>query len=301
MVHATTAISRFLLSIHVFQLPPASHVTAINKFQYGPDSISNRRSTDTDTKRGTGRSGSSRAACARCWSTNVRYHAPLCPITSLLEQIGLTQTRSVAVVDAHTHLLAFTRMDGAKITSINTAMDMAFTAAGNRIPTSAYQETPWPGSATSGIGNTIMGRFTTLGGGVPILSAAGDILGAIGCSTGTSMQDEAAAKAGRDAVLEVIRKEKEAEDIRLHEERQAVLTLWKEKEEEVGSLREELEGMDRSSKRIRLDGGRSGSASVASSMAGRRSSTQTGLAPDTPPEEAALHPSFVGEVSVGRY
>ncbi|RMZ67136.1 ethanolamine utilization eutt [Pyrenophora seminiperda CCB06] len=208
---------------------------------------------------------------------------------------------SVAVVDAHTHLLAFTRMDGAKITSINTAMDMAFTAAGNRIPTSAYQETPWSGSATSGIGNTIMGRFTTLGGGVPILSAAGDILGAIGCSTGTSMQDEAAAKAGRDAVLEVIRKEKEAEEVRLHEERQAVLALWKEKEEEVGSLREELEGMDRSSKRMRLDGGRSGSASVASSMAGRRSSTQTGLTPATPPEEAALHPSFVGEVAVGRY
>ena len=180
-------------------------------------------------------------------------------------------------------------------------MDMAFTAAGNRIPTSAYQETPWPGSATSGIGNMIMGRFTTLGGGVPILSAAGDILGAIGCSTGTSMQDEAAAKAGRDAVLDVIKKEKEAEETRLHEERQAVLTLWKEKEEEVGNLREELEGMDRSSKRMRLDGGRSGSVSVAGSLIGRRASTQAGLAPDTPPEEGELLPSFVGEVSVGRY
>ena len=192
-------------------------------------------------------------------------------------------------------------MDSAKITSINTAMDMAFTAAGNRIPTSAYQETPWPGSATSGIGNMIMGRFTTLGGGVPILSAAGDILGDIGCSTGTSMQDEAAAKAGRDAVLDVIKNEKEAEETRLHEERQAVLTLWKEKEEEVGNLREELEGMDRSSKRMRLDGGRSGSVSVAGSLIGRRASTQAGLAPDTPPEEGELLPSFVGEVSVGRY
>lgn len=205
------------------------------------------------------------------------------------------------MVDAHTHLLSFTRMDGAKITSINTAMDMAFTAAGNRIPTSAYQETPWPGSATSGIGNSISGRFTTLGGGVPILSVEGDILGAIGCSTGTSMQDEAAAKAGRDAVLELIRKEKEAEETRLHEERQAVLALWKEKEEEVGSLREELEGMDRSSKRMRFDGGRSGSASVAGSHTGRSSSMQAGLPPDTPPDEIDLRPSFIGEVSVGRY
>ncbi len=115
------------------------------------------------------------------------------------------------------------------------------------------------------------------------------------------MQDEAAAKAGRDAVLDVIKKEKEAEEKRLHEERQAVLTLWKEKEEEVGSLREELEGMDRGSKRMRLDGGRSGSASVASSLTGRRASTQVGPAPDTPPEEGELLPSFVGEVSVGRY
>lgn len=34
-------------------------------------------------------------------------------------------------------------MDGAKITSINTAMDMAFTAAGNRIPTSACKHVPY--------------------------------------------------------------------------------------------------------------------------------------------------------------
>ena len=96
---------------------------------------------------------------------------------------------------------------------------------------------PTPAAIYTGIGNAISGRFTTLGGGVPILSVEGDILGAIGCSTGTSMQDEAAAKAGRDAVLELIRKEKEAEETRLHEERQAVLALWKEKEEEVGELR----------------------------------------------------------------
>jgi hypothetical protein len=192
-------------------------------------------------------------------------------------------------------------MDGAKITSINTAMDMAFTAAGNRVPTSAYQETPWPGSATSGIGNTISGRFTTLGGGVPILSTSGDILGAIGCSTGTSMQDEAAAKVGRDTVLALIKQEKEAEERRLADERETVLTLWKEKEEEVGNLREELEGMERGSKRIRLDGGRSGSVSVSGSLAGRRASTVGGFAPDTPPEEGEIRPSFVGKVALGRY
>jgi uncharacterized protein GlcG (DUF336 family) len=209
-------------------------------------------------------------------------------------------------------------MDGAKVTSINTAMDMAFTAAGNRIPTSACksptrllslyistdttpdQENSWPGSATSGIGNTISGRFCTLGGGVPIFcpSGNGDILGAIGCSTGTSHQDEAAAKAGRDAVIALIRKEKIDEERRVENERQAVLTLWKEKEEEVGTLREELE---RGSKRIRLDefSGRKGSIALSNcgSLSGR---SGMGVAPDTPPEEGEIHPSFVGEVSLGR-
>ena len=191
-------------------------------------------------------------------------------------------------------------MDGAKITSIATAMDMAYTAAGNRIPTSAFQEASWPSSAAGGSGKSVSSRFTTLGGGVPILSSNGDILGAIGCSTGTSMQDEAAAKVGRDAVLALIMKEKEDEERRINEERQAVLMLWKEKEQEVGSLREELESMDRGSKRMRLDGGRSGSVSVSGSL-GRRSSTQVGAAPDTPPVESEIQASFVGEVSVGRY
>jgi uncharacterized protein GlcG (DUF336 family) len=238
--------------------------------------------------------------------------------TLSFQDLRLTFDRSIAVVDAHTHLLSFTRMDGAKITSIDTAMNMAFAAAGNRIPTSAStstvtpqpqqladlrftgQENSWPGSATFGIGHAMSGRVCTLGGGVPIHSPSnnGEILGAIGCSTGTSHQDEAAAKAGRDAVLALIRKEKLDEERRLESERQAVLSLWKEKEEEVGSLREELE---RGSKRMRLDefGGRKGSVclSASGSLSGR---SGIGGAPDTPPEEGEIHPSFVGEVALGR-
>jgi hypothetical protein len=160
------------------------------------------------------------------------------------------------------------------------------------------QENSWPGSATSGIGNAISGRFCTLGGGIPIFcpSGNGDILGAIGCSTGTSNQDEAAAKAGRDAVLALIRKEKLDKERRVENERQAVLTLWKEKEEEVGTLREELE---RGSKRMRYDEyGRKGSIALSNSgsLSGRN------VMPDTPPEdgEISIQPSFVGEVALGR-
>ncbi|KAF2855026.1 DUF336-domain-containing protein [Plenodomus tracheiphilus IPT5] len=210
---------------------------------------------------------------------------------------------SIAVVDAHTHLLSFTRMDGAKIASINTAMDMAFTAASNRIPTSAYHEDSWSNSAASGTSGTLCGRFTSLAGGMPILSSTGDILGAIGCSTGNSMQDEAAARAGRDAVLALIQKEKNEEESRLVEERQAVLLLWKEKEEEVEILKDQLDGMERGSKRMRIDGGRSGSTSTNGSVLGRRGSVMLGGPPDTPPEEGEIqkHPSFIGQVTVGRY
>lgn len=208
------------------------------------------------------------------------------------------------MVDAYTHLLTFTRMDGAKITSINTAMDMAFTACGTHSATSAYQEYSWPGSTTNGTGNTISGRFTTLGGGVPILSPIGEILGAIGCSTSTSTQNEAAAKAGRDAVLALIRKERDDEEKRINEERAAILKLWMEKEEEVGSLRVEIEELERGSKRIRLDGGQSRSGSVCESMLERRGSAIGTMikcaAPDTPPEEGEIHPSFVGEIAAGR-
>ncbi|KAF2118742.1 hypothetical protein BDV96DRAFT_541047 [Lophiotrema nucula] len=116
---------------------------------------------------------------------------------------------NIAIVDSHCHLLAFHRMDGAKITSINIALDKAFTAAGHRVPTSTYRENVWPGGPAFGLGNTNGGRFCTIGGGVPILDEEGKVLGAIGCSTGTPAQDEAVANAGKNAVLELIRAEKE--------------------------------------------------------------------------------------------
>lgn len=99
-------------------------------------------------------------------------------------------------------------MDGAKITSINIALDKAFTAAGHRAPTSTYKENVWPGGVAFGIGNTNSGRFCTIGGGVPIIDEDGRVLGAVGCSTGTPAQDEEVACAGRDAVIRLIDGEK---------------------------------------------------------------------------------------------
>ncbi|KAF2870837.1 hypothetical protein BDV95DRAFT_454352, partial [Massariosphaeria phaeospora] len=108
---------------------------------------------------------------------------------------------NIAVVDASCQLLAFARMDGAKLTSINIAIDKAFTAAGHRAPTSVYKENVWPGGAAFGIGQSNGGRFMTIAGGVPVLKG-GVVVGAVGCSTGTPGQDDDVARRGVEAVEE---------------------------------------------------------------------------------------------------
>jgi uncharacterized protein GlcG (DUF336 family) len=113
------------------------------------------------------------------------------------KEIGVPM--NIAIVDSACHLLAFVRMEGAKITSINIAIDKAFTAAGHRAPTSIYKENVWPGGPAFGIWNSNGGRFTIIAGGVPIVQD-GVVVGAIGCSTGTPAQDEDVAKKGVEAV-----------------------------------------------------------------------------------------------------
>ncbi|KAG4430475.1 hypothetical protein IFR05_014037 [Cadophora sp. M221] len=118
-------------------------------------------------------------------------------------QIGVDM--NIAVVDASTHLLHFSRMPNAKITSISIAMDKAFTAAGHRVGTHLYKEAVWPGGPAYGLGNSNGGRFTTFGGGLPILNAKGEVIGGIGASTGTPAQDQQVVQAGIDALDEVLK------------------------------------------------------------------------------------------------
>lgn len=122
---------------------------------------------------------------------------------------------NIAIVDSTTHLLTFTRMDSAKLTSSPIAADKAFTAAGHRQPTSVYKEAVWPGGPAYGINNTNGGRFNVIAGGVPIKSPRGAILGAVGVSGGSPAQDEEVAKAGVEAVEALVREEEEGVKARL--------------------------------------------------------------------------------------
>lgn len=122
------------------------------------------------------------------------------------KEIGVDM--NIAVVDGSTHLLHFSRMANAKITSISIAIDKAFTAAGHKQGTHVYKEAVWPGGPAYGLGNTNGGRFTTFGGGLPILNARGEVIGGIGASTGTPAQDQQVVQAGVDALDKVLGKVK---------------------------------------------------------------------------------------------
>lgn len=103
-------------------------------------------------------------------------------------------------MDNTLQLLHFSRMPNAKLTSIHIAIDKAFTATGHRVPTSTYHDEKFlPGGPAYGIHNTNGGRFTLIGGGVPI-SIDGHVVGGIGVSSGTPAQDIEVATAGVKAV-----------------------------------------------------------------------------------------------------
>ena len=100
----------------------------------------------------------------------------------------------VAVVDESGNLIAFDRMDGAKILSVGLSQDKAFTAAVSRRPTHEYNELCKPGSLVFGIHTSSGGRFSTVGGGFPV-AVDGVIVGGIGLSGGAVEQDMDVARA----------------------------------------------------------------------------------------------------------
>lgn len=106
----------------------------------------------------------------------------------------------IAVVDDGGNLLAFHRMDGAKIASIDITISKAFTAAAARTPTHKYGEMAQPGGPVFGIFVSNQGRFSIIGGGLPILIEE-QIVGGVGVGSGTPDQDREVAQAGIDTLL----------------------------------------------------------------------------------------------------
>ncbi len=108
-----------------------------------------------------------------------------------------------AVTDEAGNLLAFTRMDGAKISSIDIAMSKAFTGAAAKKGTHEYNQLAVPGKPTFGIHVTNRGRFSIIGGGLPIL-INDEVVGGIGISGGTAEDDLVVAQGAVDYSLSKI-------------------------------------------------------------------------------------------------
>lgn len=105
----------------------------------------------------------------------------------------------IAVVDAGVHLQAFTRMDGAVLASIDIALKKARTAALFQSNSEAVWEYCKPGAPAPGLELT-NGGLAPFGGGIPLKSADGELLGAVGVSGGAVAQDMEIARAAADAL-----------------------------------------------------------------------------------------------------
>lgn len=108
---------------------------------------------------------------------------------------SLEVTVNIAVLDAGAHLKAFRRMDGAVLGAIDLAIRKAKTAVLFEIDSEAVWEYARPGAPAADLhlSNGILAPFA---GGIPLRSAAGELLGAIGVSGGAVAQDRAVAEAG---------------------------------------------------------------------------------------------------------
>ena len=101
---------------------------------------------------------------------------------------------SIAIVDEHGELLAFLRMDGASLPSIDIAQAKARTSARGRQPSKTYADRIANGNLA-----TLALDYMPLQGAVPII-IGGTVVGAIGASGAASAQDEQVSMAGAAAI-----------------------------------------------------------------------------------------------------
>jgi glc operon protein GlcG len=108
------------------------------------------------------------------------------------QSMGVPQC--IAVVDDGGHLLAFARMDGAKVLSIDSSLRKAMTAASSRVPTGNVSAGPDLKLAIA-----TEGKHVNLRGGLPII-VDGHVIGGIGVASGTGEQDLECAEVGLAAL-----------------------------------------------------------------------------------------------------
>jgi uncharacterized protein GlcG (DUF336 family) len=116
------------------------------------------------------------------------------------EEIGVPEV--LCVCDNAGYPIALRRLKDGKVTSVQIAINKAFTAACHRKPTHMYKNA-YPGEEAFGIFTQHDGRFTVFVGGFPIV-VDGKVVGAIGVSGGNGEQDIAVGEAGIAAFMKYL-------------------------------------------------------------------------------------------------
>jgi len=106
---------------------------------------------------------------------------------------------NIAVADCGGNLVAFERMDGAMLASIQIAQHKAKAAVTFRRPTKVFED----GIQLMHLNYLLaFDGIIASRGGIPLISQ-GEFIGAIGCSGGTDSQDEVVSKAGAAVIDKV--------------------------------------------------------------------------------------------------
>lgn len=108
---------------------------------------------------------------------------------------------NIAVVDAGANLVAFERMEGAWLGSIDIAINKAFTSRAFDTETKVLAENSQSGEQFFGIHVSNHGRVMVFAGGIP-LKRGGEVVGAVGVSGGLGAQDQAVAEAAARSFAE---------------------------------------------------------------------------------------------------
>lgn len=103
----------------------------------------------------------------------------------------------VAVADSAGHPIAVECMDNAYIASFDIAVNKAYTAVALKMSTKELAALSAPGGSLYGIQFTNQGKIVIFGGGQPLRSRSGVILGGLGVSGGTEEQDTALGEYGK--------------------------------------------------------------------------------------------------------
>lgn len=106
---------------------------------------------------------------------------------------------NAAVVDRGGNLMAFLRMPGAYLHSIEIAIDKAYTAASFGFPTKDWMAAVGHDDGMK-FGFSARPRLIVFGGGLPLTPAGGAWIGGIGVSGASEAEDEQCARAGLAAI-----------------------------------------------------------------------------------------------------